>query len=222
VRCVRGRTTATYRDAVTSTEPSRGTGDRRTVIAEAATRIIARDGLRSLTHRAVDRELDLPAGSTSYYLRTRRQLVEAVVRRLADRTTSDVAAEAPRPGGPAPARSVEELGAALAALLDRLAARREDHLARWALAVDLTRDPELHASLTDRSPVRAELLRRGRELLEALGAEDPTGQAPGLVALVDGLLFDRLAGSGASGGPPTDAGAVLRAYLNGLPRATSG
>jgi AcrR family transcriptional regulator len=190
-------------------------------MAEAAIAIVAREGLRALTHRAVDRELDLPAGSTSYYLRTHRQLVEAVVRRLAERTSSDVTAAEPPPAPPTGTPSVEELSQALAGLLDRLASRRDDHLVRWALAVDLTRDPELHAFLTSRSPVRAELLARGQDLLDRLGVEDPAGQAPGLVALVDGLLFDRLAGSSAAGGVPADAVTVLRSYLQGLPRATS-
>ncbi|GAA1436845.1 TetR/AcrR family transcriptional regulator [Microlunatus lacustris] len=207
---------------MTSTTPARPpvTGDRRLAMAEAAITIIARDGLRALTHRAVDRELDLPAGSTSYYLRTRRLLVEAVVRRLAERTTSDVSA-APAPAAAARPPSVEELSQALAALLDRLALRRDDHLVRWALAVDLTDDPELHAFLTSASPVRASLLTRAQALLEQLDVPDAAGQARGLVALVDGLLFDRLAGSSASG-PPTDAAAVLHAYLSGLPRASTG
>ena len=190
-------------------------------MAEAAIAIVARDGLRALTHRAVDRELDLPSGSTSYYLRTHRQLVEAVVRRLAERTSSDVTAAEPPSAAPTGTPSVEELSVALAGLLDRLASRRDDHLVRWALAVDLTRDPELHAFLTSRSPVRAELLARGQDLLERLGVEDPAGQAPGLVALVDGLLFDRLAGSSAAGGARADAVTVLRSYLSGLPRASA-
>ncbi len=109
----------------------------------------------------------------------------------------------------------------MAALLDRLAARRDDHLVRWALAVDLTGDPELHAFLTSASPVRASLLARASVLREPLDVRDPAGQAAGLVALVDGLLFDRLAGSGASG-RPADAVTVLVAYLSGLPRASAG
>jgi AcrR family transcriptional regulator len=191
-------------------------------MAEAAIAIVARDGLRALTHRAVDRELDLPAGSTSYYLRTHRKLVEAVVHRLAERTTVDVTAMAAAPTGtPVPASSIDELSQALAGLLDRLAERRDDHLVRWALVVDLTRDPDLHALLTHASPVRADLLARAQALLGQLDVPDAAGQAAGLVALVDGLLFDRLAGSGVSG-PPADAVAVFRAYLSGLPPATSG
>lgn len=191
-------------------------------MAEAAIAIIARDGLRALTHRAVDRELDLPPGSTSYYLRTHRLLVEAVVHRLAERTSSDVSAASPSAVAATATTvgSVEELSHALSLLLDRLAARRDDHLVRWALAVDLTRDPDLHAFLTSRSPVRTQLLQRAQDLLDRLGVVDAVRHAPGLVSLVDGLLFDRLAGSGVEG-PPVEAVIVFRAYLNGLLQATS-
>ena len=64
--------------------------DRREAMADAAIAVIARDGVRALTHRALDRELDLPPGSTSYYLRTRRDLLRATVDRLAQRTVADL------------------------------------------------------------------------------------------------------------------------------------
>ena len=56
--------------------------ERRTAIADAAIRLVATRGVRGLTHRAVDAELGLPAGSTSYYLRTRQALLAACVERL--------------------------------------------------------------------------------------------------------------------------------------------
>lgn len=60
--------------------------DRRTLIAETTLDLIARDGLRALTHRAVDRALALPDGSCSYYFRTRGALLDAAVHRLAERS----------------------------------------------------------------------------------------------------------------------------------------
>jgi DNA-binding transcriptional regulator YbjK len=45
---------------------------RRALIADAAISTLARDGMRGLTHRAVDRTAGLPEGSASYYFRTRR------------------------------------------------------------------------------------------------------------------------------------------------------
>lgn len=185
--------------------------DRRAAIADAAIAIVARDGLRALTHRAVDREAGLPAGSTSYYARTRRALIEAVVQRLADRTTADLR----------PAPGVEPVGVAataraLAALVDRLAARPGDHRARYALAVDLAGDLELHPLITGASPVRAAMLAAAAATLGRLGVEEPERHAPGLVALVDALLFDRVAGAGRDPAARADAEGLLRACLAGL------
>jgi AcrR family transcriptional regulator len=187
--------------------------DRRDSIGDAAIAIVARDGLRSLTHRAVDRELDLPPGSTSYYARTRRQLIETMVHRLANRTTTDLRPAAARPAGPV---TVEETAKGLAAMIEQLAVRADDHRARYALIVDLVDDPDLHAYLTSASPIRAGTLAAATDRLDRLGVSDPERHAPGLVAVVDGLLFDRVAGSGLDPDSRPDAEAVLRAYLRGL------
>ena len=56
--------------------------DRRMLIADSAIEVVARDGVRALTHRAVDSEAGLPSGSTSYYCRTRAQLVALTVERV--------------------------------------------------------------------------------------------------------------------------------------------
>jgi len=71
--------------------------DRRAAIADAGIALVARDGIRALTHRAIDRDLGLAAGSTSYYLRTRRSLIEALVHRLVERTAQGVDAPLPPP-----------------------------------------------------------------------------------------------------------------------------
>lgn len=185
--------------------------DRREAIGDAAIAIVAREGLRSLTHRAVDRALDLPPGSTSYYARTRRQLIEAMVHRLANRTVRDM-----RPAAAPPDGSVPATAKSLAALVDQLALRADDHRARYALNVDLADDPELHAYLTSASPVRAGMLAAAAATLDRIGVADPARHAPGLVVLIDGLLFDRVAGSGVDPAARPDAEALIRAYLVGL------
>lgn len=55
---------------------------RRDQIVDAAVGLVGGGGLRSLTHRAVDRRAGLPAGTTSNYFRTKDALVEAVLERL--------------------------------------------------------------------------------------------------------------------------------------------
>lgn len=175
--------------------------DRREAIADAAISLVAAEGLRSLTHRAIDRALDLPAGSTSYYARTRRQLIELMVHRLANRTVADMA-EPPSPPS-SPDRP--------ASLLDRLAERAADHRVRYALLVDLAGDPELHPLLTTASPARAQFLAAAEATLAQAGVADPARHAPALIALVDGLLFDRVAGSRVE-----NADEVIAAYLRGM------
>ncbi|MEM9696644.1 MAG: TetR/AcrR family transcriptional regulator, partial [Myxococcota bacterium] len=44
---------------------------RRRALCDAAIRVIAREGGRGLTHRAVDREAAVPRCTTSNYFRTR-------------------------------------------------------------------------------------------------------------------------------------------------------
>lgn len=57
-------------------------GDRRPMITDHAIVVLADGGARALTHQAVDRHAGLPAGSTSYYFRTRAALIAAVVERI--------------------------------------------------------------------------------------------------------------------------------------------
>src|SRR5258708_36489485 len=67
---------------------------RRAEIADAAIATLARDGMRGLTHRAVDRAAGLPEGSASYYFRTRQALLQATVERLAELTSTDMLSSA--------------------------------------------------------------------------------------------------------------------------------
>jgi AcrR family transcriptional regulator len=187
--------------------------DRRAAIADAGIALVARDGIRALTHRAIDRELGLPAGSTSYYLRTRRSLIEALVHRLVERTVQDV--DGPRPA--TVTEAAELLGAMTAHLITD---RAVDNRARFALAVELAGDPDLHAFVTSRSPIRAALLQQAEALLAAIGIPDAARRAPDLIALADGLVHDRLVGSRSdrAEGPHelrTALTAVFADYLHG-------
>ncbi|AUH69197.1 MULTISPECIES: TetR/AcrR family transcriptional regulator [Gordonia] len=56
--------------------------DRREAICEAALDLAAAGGNRAVTHSAVDRTLDLPKGSTSYYFRTRAALLGGAIAHL--------------------------------------------------------------------------------------------------------------------------------------------
>ena len=196
--------------------------DRRTAMADAAIAIIGERGLRALTHRAVDQALALPDGSTSYYLRTRRALLERVVGRLAERTAADLrAAQEPEtaPETDLPDR-LDALSVRAGALLDRMiGARRVDSLARYALTVELSTDPGLHRALIAGQPLRE----MTAAALNALGAPDPASQALDLVSMTDGLVFDRLVGARSLLGPDpgtpeslTELARAVRTFLRGV------
>jgi DNA-binding transcriptional regulator YbjK len=63
---------------------------RRSELADAAIATLARDGSRCLTHRAVDRAAGVPQGSTSFYYRSRLDLLGATVRRLAELDATEI------------------------------------------------------------------------------------------------------------------------------------
>ncbi|MEV7846491.1 TetR family transcriptional regulator [Streptomyces cyaneofuscatus] len=172
--------------------------DRRDLIADAALSTVASAGLRGLTHRAVDTAAGLPAGSTSYYFRTRSALISACYLRLAELTVADVDRWQAEHGGTDPDSAAE----ALAVLLHHwLTVGRDRQLARFELSLEATRRPELRADLET-----AGLAARSRAttLLAALGASRPVQAADLLVAWTDGLLYDRLAGAPAASRPAPD------------------
>jgi DNA-binding transcriptional regulator YbjK len=157
--------------------------DRRTEILDGALGVLAGQGMRGLTHRAVDQAAGIPPGSTSYYFRTRSALVEGCVARLLE---LDLAVELP-----------SMLRAAPEALLDVLVAvgvtmateQRRRTVARYELSLSATRDPALRGHL-----IRGGDTLRGlaAQVLAARGAADPRERADELAAVLDGLVFTAL------------------------------
>lgn len=60
---------------------------RRSALADAGIRVLAREGARGLTHRAVDAAAETPAGTASNYFPTRDDLISALVDRIEERLT---------------------------------------------------------------------------------------------------------------------------------------
>ncbi|GAA0416231.1 TetR/AcrR family transcriptional regulator [Streptomyces luteireticuli] len=159
---------------------------RRQQLADAAISTLARSGMRGLTHRAVDQAAEVPVGSCSYYFRTRRELLQATVERLAELDIAEID-EHPALTGPTSITRIAEAGADL--VEHWTTAGRERMLARYELALEAPRRPELRAALhTAGSRFRAV----AENMLAAAGAPDPAAQANALVALLDGILFNQL------------------------------
>lgn len=184
----------------TSTTRAPGTS-RADLITDAALALLAERGMRGLTHRAVDDRARLPQGSTSNYARTRQALLEATVRRLAEREAQVLTpGELPMPGGePAdgvPGEATEgpyALVAGLALALHRYLTRHPELLiCRYELALEATRRPELREFFDAtgrqfREPLVA--------LMAAAGSAEPERHALSLVAWCEGLMFSCAVGS---------------------------
>ena len=84
-------------------------------------------------------------------------------------------------------------GAAAGLLEHWLTAGRERQLARYELALEATRRPELcEALVASGAAIRAAVA----EQFAAAGIRDPRRRAADFVAFLDGLLSDQLAGAG--------------------------
>ncbi|MEU8224738.1 TetR family transcriptional regulator C-terminal domain-containing protein [Kribbella sp. NPDC048915] len=180
--------------------------DRQDAIADAAIHLVATRGLRGLTHRAVDAEAGLPPGSTSYYLRTRSALLTACVNRMLAR---DVAGMPPGgPGSDASGSAAVDPVELMVAMTAGLARERPDDLvARYELSLEASRQPELRAAIDEGG--RQLRLMLG-QLLASLGVPDPQTAAWPVAAMLDGLLYDRVAGVGATLSPEAFEAGVRR------------
>lgn len=181
------------------------------LVADAALALLAERGMRGLTHRAVDEAAGLPQGSTSNVARTRQALLELAVRRLADREARVLALHEM----PDPAAGTDSLVDALALAAHRALTRnRELTLARYELALEATRRPELRAHF---DAAGARFRDQLTALVTALGSTDPERHALSLIAWADGLMFSCVAGSFSARVP--DRAAVresLREVLDGM------
>ncbi len=159
---------------------------RRREILAAATTVLAQQGNRGLTHRAVDREAGLPEGSSSAYYRSRSALLGALGDFVADRLAADVEALGGRlatcPGDHE--RAVAEVSRLFSRWLDQpdlLAARLE-------LTVAATRDRELAQRF---ALWRDDLVAMVDAVLAGAG-KDGGASAHTLVAALDGVLLASL------------------------------
>lgn len=193
------------------------------LIGDTAIEVLAAQGARGLTHRAVDRAAGLPAGSTSNYARTREALLTCALTRITQLEAAEAGAmmqgTAPDPspdaaGSPAAVPAAESLAAPIAAMLHQgLTRGRTRLLARYELALESTRRPELRAIYDEASrPFREP----AAAMLAAAGSRAPERHARMLIAWCEGVQFDSLASAGSAHPPGL---AELRDALRDLIRA---
>ncbi|WP_030688760.1 TetR/AcrR family transcriptional regulator [Streptomyces globisporus] len=120
--------------------------ERRTALLDAAIEVLADEGARGLTFRAVDARAGVPTGTSSNYFSDRDRLLSQVADRIFVRLT-------PEPGAidtallPAPSRElVVEL---MRWLARRMTAERTCYLGLFELRLEAARRPELQKRFTE-------------------------------------------------------------------------
>ncbi|WP_406207285.1 TetR family transcriptional regulator [Kitasatospora sp. NBC_01560] len=119
---------------------------RRTALVDAAIDVLAREGARGLTFRAVDVQAGVPAGTASNYFANRDDLLDQAARHIHHRFTPDPAVVAELLRAP---RDRALVTALMHDLLRRIAADRAAYLAFLELRLEATRRPGIRARLTD-------------------------------------------------------------------------
>ncbi|MGW0535449.1 TetR/AcrR family transcriptional regulator [Streptomyces sp. NPDC003032] len=125
---------------------------RRAALVDAAIEVLAREGARGLTFRAVDTEAGVPTGTASNYFSNRDDLLTHAGARVYERLQ-------PSPEEIERQRTAERDKEAYAGLMREVVGRvsgfRTGYLALLELRLEATRRPDLRAVLTER--VRADL-----------------------------------------------------------------
>ncbi|MBT3082252.1 MULTISPECIES: TetR/AcrR family transcriptional regulator [Streptomyces] len=119
--------------------------ERRVALTDAAIEVLAQEGARGLTFRAVDTRAGVPVGTASNYFSSRDDLFMQTGARIHSRMTPDPAQVA-QAMLPAPSRAlVTEL---MHWLVRRMTDDRTGYLALLELRLEATRRPALRAQLT--------------------------------------------------------------------------
>lgn len=120
---------------------------RRAALLDAAIEVLAREGSRGLTLRAVDKEAAVPIGTASNYFTSRDALLTQAGERVYERLLPDEAVAAQQVADAVGTEGFIEL---MRDAVRRISAFPTGYLALLELRLEATRRPELRAVLTKR------------------------------------------------------------------------
>jgi DNA-binding transcriptional regulator YbjK len=185
---------------------------RRGELLEAAIHLIGAHGIEAVTHRAVAAEAGVSAASTSYYFRSKDELIHEALRTLAVREIERLRERREALG--AGAADLDTLVEALAGWIEEqlVPPGSSAVLAQYHLQIEAARRPEAREILEAWKAGTDDL---AETAMAGLGARDVRAAGILLVCAIDGLRL-RLLASGHAPLTPVELRAVLRTLLRGL------
>ncbi|MEU3221232.1 TetR family transcriptional regulator [Streptomyces sp. NPDC006971] len=160
---------------------------RREALLDAATRLLAREGARALTHRAIAAEAGTTHGIARYYFGTLDQLLDEALRRLATRQIEEVRVlfhQLPDVDIP------QRITRIVQYVTGSLAHDRDSCIARYEFFLEVARRRQLQDSLNEWGVTQRAAF---ADELRGAGSADPEADAADLLTVINGLLLEQLA-----------------------------
>ncbi|MGY4531107.1 DNA-binding transcriptional regulator YbjK [Pseudomonas sp. TE3786] len=200
-----------------------GSEQRRQAILDAAMRIIVREGVRAVRHRAVAAEAEVPLSATTYYFKDINDLITDTFALFVERSAADMAAFWEGTEGLLRTR-VDKLNGSVESrreLADYIAAMAVEYvrqqvqerpahlLAERAFQQEALLNPRLH----DLVRAHRQILQQGAtHFFEVLGSQQPEQDAKVLTGIVERMEYQGLI-DGAANLDGADMLAILKRYM---------
>jgi DNA-binding transcriptional regulator YbjK len=194
--------------------------ERRRELADAALELLGSDGVHGVSHPKVDAHAGVPAGTTSFYFRTRKALLQAIATRLAERDIADLSLLSELTEGE-PTRFTGTAGLAQIVMYVATEPWRSRARARYELMLLASRDPELAATIQLSTGSFYTLARDA--VTQWQSTESPSDatrlddQAIAALALINGVMMTIVAGQ-----PVVDSAEHLDRLLRGVIAGVAG
>ena len=180
-----------------------GSEQRRQVILDAAMRIVVRDGVRAVRHRAVAAEAGVPLSATTYYFKDIDDLLTDTFAQYVERSAAFMAKlwvnnegllreMVVSSDGSPPARSklADDIARLMADYVHRqLISRREHLMAEQTFRQEALLNPRLAELVRAHQQI---LLQGTRQLFEVLGSREPQEDAKVLTAIIGRMEYQGL------------------------------
>lgn len=177
----------------TEIPPRRGRGrppqpDRPNQIADAAIRLLAENGSRSLSHRRVDKEAGLPVGSTTHHARSRSELLLMAARRLSQLSQAEFKPLLEALKAIGPALTPEDVAKGFMKLWQPRLGSEQLYRLRAEMTVLLSQDFE--AEMRELFQPQVDIVEKSfQEIMTVLGSDNPQDASRELLLWSRGLFF---------------------------------